>query len=411
MTDERMLILRMLEQGKITAEEAAELLDALRTESDFPDDPAEDTGDERFDQAMAKAREYIEKMRERIEEGVQKVRVTVREKGPSREDIDHAVKQFQRGIANVLDELPDVLARLGSFEFRTKPGHTFEEEFAGRLTVEQPVEIVVHNAAGGIEVKAGDDSLSYRVKVINRVHVEDENEARRLSEASIVWHATDAGFELKAGTRPKVTAKIVITLPRHLLYQADLVSETGSLVWRGVNASSLTISSEDGSIVLEDVKTERVQVQGANGSVRLKDVHAASTHVSTGNGSIRFTGSSPDLHLRTENGSVRCVFAVNDEEPERHHGHHQWDIGTANGSVTVKVPGGGAFGYRCDLRAEHGRVLAELPSFVEEGGADPSHIAGASRDFDAKPIQMTLKVRTGSGLIRIETADREETAE
>lgn len=404
MTDERMLILEMLEKGKINAAEAKALLDALQ-DGPTPDQYDEAQRSEAFDTPGNTARDYVEKTRERVEESIKRLRETLRQKGPSSEEIDNVVKHVQRGVSRVIDELPDVMTRLRNLDFTIGPGHTFEETFAGRLSPESDIHIQVDNHDGRIHVEEG-EGLAYSVRVHSRVNVANEDEAMALNNAATTWHASDSGFKLSVGNDPNVASKVYITLPRSLNYHADLTTEDGSITWKNVSADRLHLSAEDGSITVDRAQAEKIDVHTSDGSITMKHVQGKYVDMASEEGSIRFAGYAERLRGKAEDGSVRVRLLPEMRPQDAVQGCLEWDFSAKDGSVHIALPTGDDEAYRLSLRANEGTIAVSLPELTLQPDAPPrTSYEGSTLDFDTKPFRAVINARTEDGSIRVTASE------
>src|SRR5690606_20214990 len=138
MKEERLLILTMLQEGKITAEEAAELLAALaRT----PETQKEKTLTERVAEVVERveqAREQVEAKLEAARQRIEEARIRGERTG---EDIIRGLEDVfvnvERGLSRVLNELPETVGRwFGAL--RLWPEHTVNQAYEGEFPAGPP---------------------------------------------------------------------------------------------------------------------------------------------------------------------------------------------------------------------------------------------------------------------------------
>ena len=106
MNEERLLILKMVEEGRITAEEGVELLDALSAKNDTKTDERENDG--------------WRKLEKHGEEFAQKIEATVEKFSKSLEDI------LEGGLGEKLQGIPKVLAKIPFVNVITEDNHVFK---------------------------------------------------------------------------------------------------------------------------------------------------------------------------------------------------------------------------------------------------------------------------------------------
>lgn len=397
MKDERLIILQMLEKGKISVEEAAALLDALEPGS--KEGQGGDEGAAPNTQTRAETGDRWEETKERIDSSLKQLRETLRDKTPNSDEINAFVRRVQQGVAQVIDELPDVMNRLLHWEFRPSfTGRTFEERFSGTFSAGQKVAIRIHNADGPIRFSPSEDE-AYHVRVVNQVRAEDEGHAKALSLDTVQWREADSGFELTLTNHPKVRSQVHIALPIGPIYTVDVTSDDGSIVWEKLPADSIRLTTQDGAVKVSELEAERIEARTEDGAVWLYQVEAKQVQAVSADGPIRFRGFARHLRCTTEDGAVR-VALNSPSSPELDEGDLHWELHSEDGGVTITVPSRDDYGYRLNLTAGDGSVSVSLPGLnTTTSGTDG--FTGHTADFEEKRVRATLSLRTEDGAIRV----------
>lgn len=375
------MILQMLQEGKITAEEAAELLEALGR---GPDERRDKTVSDR----VAEVVERVERARDQVEEKLEAARQRLEEARAQRlgEDVFRGMEEVfsnvERGVSRMLSELPEAIGRwFDSLRFWPEQTveHTYEGEFPDAVA---EAEITLVTRDGPITVEAG-DGPGYRVEVVSRIRTDDpEIAAQRAAEATR-WETSERGFRLVAGDRWDVEAAVRVVLPRGLSYRLDC-------------------QTADGSVRCRDVRLSRAKLTTADGSIRLSGVQAEELEASTADGSIRFAGAVLRARCTTADGSIEGRF----ERAGTGAGAAvQWDLRTSDGRIRVVLPTGDDVGYRLDLETADGRVRASLPGIDSRAGGRHS-LRAETPGFAEKGLQLTVRARTADGSIVV-SADEE----
>ncbi|MDG0811687.1 DUF4097 family beta strand repeat-containing protein [Cohnella rhizosphaerae] len=156
--------------------------------------------------------------------------------------------------------------------------------------------------------------------------------------------------------------------------QAQMVeirSDSGSLRASNIEAGTVDLKSDSGSVKLSAVQAEQLKVKTDSGSIQADGV-TADTTASSDSGSVRFAALKGPAAIKTDSGSVR-LFKTDTSSA---------DVSTDSGSVRVEVPADFAGHY--DLRSDSGSIRSpDSP--------------GRTND--------TIKVRTDSGSIRVQTVE------
>ena len=376
MKEERLLILTMLQEGKITAEEAAELLEAL---SRTPDTQKEKTVSDRLAEVVERlevAREQVETKLEAARQRIEEARVRGERTG---EDIVRGLEDVfvnvERGLSRVLSELPDTVGRwFGAL--RLWPEHTVNQVYEGEFPAGlSEAEISVVTRDGVIRVEAG-DGPGYRVEITNHVRVDDAELAAKLAAEATRWEVTERGFRLVAADRRDVEASVKVVLPKGLSYRLECQTADGSVRCRNLHLTKARLTTADGSIRLHGVQVDELEA-------------------TTADGSIRFSGAVERARCSTAEGSIDARYVPADAGAGA---SVQWDLRTSDGRVRVSLPSGDDVGYRLDLETADGRVRAMIPG-VEQRVAGRHTLRAETPGFAEKRLRFTVRARTADGSI------------
>lgn len=393
MKEERMLILSMLQEGKITAEEAHDLLEALAFGQEASNEQAAEQWEEvksRLERAGDVVEERLEQAREKIEERMEDVRVRIdaaRDKaGHDPESpiqgLEDVFVTVERGLAQFAKELPEAIGRLVSFDFGSFAGHTVEHVYEGTFhegTTEAAVSVETRN--GSVKWETWDEP-GYRVVVTNKVRAEDKEQAELKAADATVWEKTDTGFHLKAGVGRGIASSVRVLLPVGVRCHIDTKTRNGSIRAREVamNSGKFTTS---------------------NGSIRMEDVDAHDMQTTTTNGSIRIAGIVETLRGTTAQGSIEVRLPAYGDR-ERHIEQANWNLRTTNGSIRIRMPEAADVGFHMDLQTVNGRVRSSIPGLdAEVSGRHPRSVIWQSAGYEQKSRQVAVTASTVNGSISV----------
>lgn len=372
-----MMILNMLQEGKITAEEAAELLEALGR--------PEERRDKTMSDRVAQVVERVEKARDQVEEKLEAARQRFEEARAQRsgDDVVRGLEDVfgsvERGLSRVFSELPDAIGRWFD-NLRFWPEQVVDQEYEGEFPAGlAEAEVALVTRDGAITVEAG-DGPGYKVVVTNHVRTDDTDVAAERAREATRWETTERGFRLVAGHRRDVEASVRVVLPREQVYR-------------------LECQTADGSVRCRDLRLSRAKLTTADGSIRLSGVQAEELEATTADGSIRFSGEVSRARCTTADGSIEGRFVLADPDAQA---AAEWDLRTSDGRVRVFLPGGDDVGYRLDLETADGRVRTSLPGLSGISGGRHS-LRAETPEFAAKRLQFTVRARTADGAIVVGT--------
>lgn len=195
---------------------------------------------------------------------------------------------------------------------------------------------------------------------------------------------------IQVGVQFSPSARLRVALPRQSQLSAS--SGDGSISVEDLNGK-ISLRTNDGSVRASRVNGE-VFVRSGDGSIRMDRIEGK-LDLETEDGSISLEARPTSLRARTADGSVRLEVERDTVMSE------DWDVLTADGSVTVTLPGG--FNGQLDAETRDGSVRASHPAISDQTRP------GEDRDERRRTLKATLgsggrtlRVRTGDGAIRIE---------
>lgn len=323
--NERMKVLELLQDGKITAEQAAELLSALddkdssdKTKRDFP-----------FGWTFPKK---------------------------STEEWKAMTTQIKSTVQQHLEDLKKNID-IDEWSFKSSPRIA--------ATVEKTLATDVNHVT--VETKNGKlhatrwDGDHVRLLIRSYVKADSADEARRALEAtiSLVDHAERYECAIQP-TRETGEVTVELSLPSRLKH-LRLVTQNGSVRVDGVQMDELTAETHNGNLVLYEVAAERARLSTHNGTIDLQHSitsNCRSVYARTHNGTIDVDGIAADTAIsgtaKSHHGRIEIVgerlVAEYDHPQQRQHArfHTATEAGstdhetqifceTNNGSVIIRA--------------------------------------------------------------------------
>ncbi len=371
---ERLEVLRLLEQGKITAAEAAELLGALGgrpgphwRQHGPGGDPAR-AAEAALRRAGRRARGAAAFWAQHADELTTK----------ALEQAGRTVEQVGETIGRVFAGVPDLAERAAQVSWGNKGiGFHFDEQLEGRIEGEA-------GAPAGVDVRGWNGALM--------VHGVDGDRCRVILRKSVYALTEAAAREIAASAHCSVVGRQV-----EVRRESDARSWTGSLsteaflprdaAWGGLLATS------NGPLSVEDILVDGLQLETTNGPVRCNGLRGGGLQATSANGRLDISGAVRRLEARTTNGSIHL-------SPEGVDGDAEITAVTSNGSIELRMPADVAV----DLTAttSNGRVDAEVLSGAgKTGGFGRNEFHWRHPDWDNAPRRVVLRLRTSNGSIRL----------
>jgi len=350
--EERKMVLQMLAEGKISAEQAAELLRALgdsATSGEVADDmPSGSVSDS--------VREAVRRAREAAREAAHTAREEARR---ARDGARQAAREARRQVTGFDVDLGGIGAFVEGLVNRITQdfspfGYRWEETYDGNFDAE-PVQLDVNTNNGSIHLHSWTLS-TYKIVLHVQAGGADEAEARRRAQEAIRLEHGAAGITLRVndGWASRVGAAVELYLPEGPEYRLKAVT--------------------------------------GNGSIHLESGRFASAWLRTGNGSVHSSATVGDLDANTGNGSIHAAARSSG----------QWNLATGAGSVHVDSSGLGDTAVEVNASTAAGRVQVDIPgASTNQGGLGHVAVRLSSPNFEQAASRLTLRARTGLGSITV----------
>lgn len=300
MKEERLLILSMLEEGKITVEEATQLLEAL-----------EEKGESNYS-SSSKSKDK----EQRDDKNKKFTHMTFEEIGL---DIGNA-------ISNMIDSLKDIG---GSFGFNINSETVtldFEEDLSA---IENPI----------LDLKAvnGYINLNTWQKDHFSIKLTAQYKNGLINEHTEFYKFYTEGDRLVfAPTLSKdISIKLDVFIPNKKYKEIILNTTNGKIQINDINFVKLNCITTNGSINANKIAGEEVYLSTRNGRIEALDISSEVIDLSTSNGRIVCNhgdiNKATNVKLSTSNGSI--TSNINDLVKGAY-----FDLDTSMGSVTLDLP-------------------------------------------------------------------------
>ena len=272
MKEEKMMILAMLEEGKITSEEAIKLLEALDQKEDFYQ---EDTS--------SKSDEYTSE----------------EEKNIFQDTFDN-LEDIGSDIGNVLYDIFDGLKDFSSsFGFK----NNYET-----ITTDLEMDLdSMENPSLDLKAINGDINLRPTNKNVLLVKVVCQYKKGLLNENETYFDFTN--IDGKITFTPKYNSNISITLdvsiPEKFYNEIRLNTTNGKIYIKDLNSRSAQCITSNSSVEIEGGNTDLIDLTSKNGKIEIKDINSKNIQTYTTNADIEITNTNSEtIDAKTGNGKI-----------------------------------------------------------------------------------------------------------
>lgn len=414
MKEERMMILSMLEEGKITSEEAIKLMEAL-DEVEIPRDKNE-FADKKEDFTLNEKKEQKPKFN------------TLEDLGT---EIGNALGDMGSEIGNVLGDMFNGLKGMGSsFGFKTNYETITTNLDLDLSDIENP-NLDFKAVNGSIKLRPTDgDKLLIKVvcqyknglflpnelffnfstsgnKIIfspkynSNISIKLDVLLPEKNYGEIVLNSTNGKIDiddLSLNILECITTNASIDILDVTAKKIDLSTKNGRIECKDTNSNTIDLYTTNSNISLLDVNSTEIQAKTANAKISINDINAQKIICKTSNSSIEATDIACDtLHLTTSNGKITCdnidLSKVKDIQ-----------LITSNGSISSDIDSIDREIY-LDLETSMGNINLELPNLIYKTNKQINlglkKIEAHSINYNENKDHLKFVASTSNGSIKI----------
>lgn len=393
------MILKMLEEGKITSEEAIKLLEAIEEKEDF----------------------YREK------------------------DTDSKSDEYKNDEKNIFDNLEDIGSDIGnalfdifdslkdfstSFGFKDNYDTTSTELEMDLNSMENP-SLDLRGINGDINLLPSDEKV-----LLIKVICQYKKGLLIANEPYFDFTNTDGKITFNPKYNSNISITLDVSIPEKFYNQINLNTTNGKIYIKGLNSRSMTcetsnshieveggnidlidLTSKNGRLEIKDLNSKNIQTYTTNSSIEIKDTNSESIEAKTGNGNIVFsnikaldlackTSSSPIELNSIDSGSICLITSsgkilLNDIDTTN---TKNINLITSNGSIISEI-----FNLNkeviFDLETSMGNLNLNFPDLVyttnKQANLGLKKIVAHSIDYDLNENHLKFVASTSNGSIKI----------
>lgn len=355
--EERKMILKMIDEGKITAEEGVKLLETLeKTETRQADKPAELTTRVNWEEGNRTQSGY------RQSSGASKITAFI-------ESALQKIKEF------------DLDFNFGTY---TNVHHIFHH----RNLKETAIDISLEN--GSVTIVPWDEE-DVRVECEAKVYrARDAQDAKEmfLREVSV----SGDGEKLKFFSKVKsIKVKATVYLPQLQYRSINLYTFNGHLKGEKIHSEKLDLKAVNGSISFLQASGTKLNAETVNGTIEIKESTVHTCDVQSVNGTIDIDGVFNDADVETVNGTVHYHLKQTKDDPS------YANIKATTGSVDIIVPYSiridgklktNVGGFTCNL--DELKIIEEKKDFVQK------QVVFVANEEKSPRLKLEASTNTGS---------------
>jgi hypothetical protein len=406
MTNEKMMILKMLEEGKITAEDASKLLasadgpppmgaagsqtpprhaasssgpppkpgfdNAPRPNSQVPPKPGGSTVDE----MSRKFGEFVKEM----EPKVKKLAGTVVEKTAN------AADSISKSLSAHGEKRGSSGGSGGDTYFPQAPTPPKPSRGGSAAGIEEMIEILVRQSGAELNLSGLNGQVLVKGYNGDKISAKIYTVAKRAgakAELAVLGNKYYLAYDENDFERVCIDAFV----PESMFDNVRIATINGDVRAATLTAHYIQIENLNGATEVSDVSAQNIAVESNNGNLKVADSAAHTSTIENFNGGINISKVDiANLKATTFNGAVDMQIAG-----FANYDHYSWQVETSNGRLGLVLPSYSTLGYHVKAHAALGDVKLGLVG-MNYLRNDKSFIEAKSINYDGalKKVDITL---------------------
>ncbi|TSB48303.1 DUF4097 family beta strand repeat-containing protein [Alkalicoccobacillus porphyridii] len=295
--EEKKMILKMIEDGKVTAEEGIKLLQAIEKDESVSSSTSLST-EVNWDKAN--------------ESNKQK----------AKSETENYATKFTDFVESAFKKIKDA-----DFDFNFGSHVVVDHVFHHRNETPSVIDVSLEN--GSIELVPWEEP-DIRVECQAQVYrVKDTEEARRIFLQETAFAVEDGTLKFRSKIK-SLKIKTVIHVPRSTFDRVKLYSFNGEISSSNLSVDTLEVNTLNGALSFTSVRAKKANVETVNGSIHLRDSNIHLVDAKTLNGTVYVSGKVQDADIEAINGTLTYELHSLDEAGFA-------ELKTTTGTIHVKV--------------------------------------------------------------------------
>ncbi|MCX7748884.1 MAG: DUF4097 domain-containing protein [Clostridia bacterium] len=397
LSDEKVLILKMLEEGKISSEEAVKLMEAM------DNNPKKEGGFEAAPKSSKQAnfQDEIFKMRDKIHEWKKDFKNNYKQN-----DFDRTVEEFAakaeklgKNVATTTVGIVDrVIDFVGSFvetnAFNLFGSYKIIDKAFDAIAIEGAA-LHIEGINGSILVKKHiEDKIKIRTKVRSPQNNADE---------ILMFEDLGGTVSLKIKPMANISVSHEVYLPAIKFGRIKLETTNGKIYVEDSLSQSFECTTRNSHIELMGVNSEKISVGTKNARIQIGYVIGRDIDINTNNSVIDIKHiKTGNLKAVTMNGRILVENVQNYEDSK----DINLELKTSNGGIKVNMDDmNNHRGYKVKAQTSNGGVNLLIPQIkydnLNKQMGGKNYIEAESEDFNNAASKVYIDAQTVNGYIEV----------
>ncbi len=391
--EERMMILKMLQEGKITADEANKLLEAIErgNQSSEFNRANRDKFEEKFSKFKEKAGKFSDQVGDSFSAGKEKFSTNTEKFA---DEFSKKMENFGSEMAEAAMKLSDKLVNflgntfdIGHDKYQFTKAYTYPSTEAANINIQST----------NFSVKV---SPSETEDIVVNMYVNSSVPQLNIDEFFKVENIeNNYSFITEFGGR--TWGKIELLIPKHV--SSVVINTTnGKCELNEISAGYIKSHTSNGKVVVYKCHTNEFEAVTNNGKVVYEQSSSRTANIGTSNGKIEITESKIDnIDARTSNGSIQ-LSGINKLEASE----GRYTLKTSNGRIHLGLSNCEDCGFMVDANTSLGSLNINLPDLNYAINKKTSSLNSSamvkSNNYDSIENKIYIKANTSNSSISIE---------
>lgn len=370
MSEEKMRILRMLEEGKITANEATDLLNSLKDGKD-----AYNSNNQYTDKSVQK-----EKNAKSFSRDIEK-KIEVFSK-----DLEPKIQKATQTIIDKANYFADKISKSLSDSTSFSQPNEKERTLEIHVAKEDNAQLRLNGKNGIIYIKGyNGDKITTKIRYISK----DDNHNIELIKVGNIFYLNydDSAFskvEVEAFVPEYLFNKIYLETNNKRVFvdglrgdEINIITNNAPIELKNISMGYLKIETSKSKVLLENITGRSIQAENCNGPIEVKLCDVINVNLVSSNADI-----SIDSSIRELNESNR----------------YEWNVETSNASIIVNTLKGFNVGYEFSALTSLNGIQMSIPNidFIEN---EKNYIKGFTNNFSTALKKLKINLETSNAPI------------
>lgn len=400
MKDEKMMILSMLEEGKITSEEAIKLLEALEdVEMNNKERTKESHNNYHEEKSFKPLFDTLEEIGMDIGNALSGVFDGIKDMGSSfgfKSNYETMTTNLDMDLSGIENPSLDLKAINGKILMRPTDG----DKLLIKVTC-QYKEGQFNPNESYFDFYRDEDRIVFFPKHNSNISIGLDVLLPDKSYGEILLNSSNGKIEiedLNAALLKCITTNGAINIADVESSKIDLTTKNGRIECSDITSDMINAITTNSGIILKSIESEQVEARTANGRISINDIKAERIICKTSNSSIEAGDISTDIiNLSTNNGKITFNDIDSDKVKEI-------ILNTSNGSINADINKVSDNIY-FDLETSMGNIILDFPNLLYKTNKQVNlglkKIIAHGVDFDENNKHMKFIATTSNGSIKI----------